>query len=344
MHTSPRSADPDYAGAVTDTRWPGVALHVVSGKGGAGKTTVAAALALALAHDGKRTLLMEVEGRQGIAQLFDTPPLPYTERKVAVAPGGGEVWALPVDPHVALLVYLEIFYNLRRAGSVLKKIGAIDFATTIAPGLRDVLLTGKACELVRRIDKNAPDAYQAIVLDAPPTGRIAKFLNVNSEVSGLAKVGPIHKHAELVMSVIASPRTAVHLVTLLEEMPVQETIDGVAELRADGLPVGGIFVNMTRPSMLSADQLLQARAGTLPLDDIAAAAAGAGVRLDPALVAAALGQEAEDHAARVDLETRERSRIDALDLPTFTLPMIPDGIDLGALYELALELRSEGVR
>ena len=167
---------------------------------------------------------------------------------------------------------------------------------------------------------------------------------MNSEVSGIAKVGPIHKHAELVMSVIASPRTAVHLVTLLEEMPVQETVDGIEELRADGLPVGGIFVNMTRPAMLSADQLVQARAGTLPLDAIAAAAAAAGVRTDPALVAAALGLEAREHAARVDLETRERRRIDELDLPTFTLPMISDGIDLGALYELALQLRSEGVR
>ena len=236
---------------MTDVQWPGVALHVVSGKGGAGKTTIAASLALALAREGTRTLLIEVEGRQGIAQLFDTPPLPYAEHRVAVAPGGGEVWALPIDPQEALLDYLDTFYNLRRAGSALRKMGAIDFATTIAPGLRDVLLTGKAMEVVRRIDKHAPDAYRAVVLDAPPTGRIAKFLNVNTEVSGLAKTGPIRKHADMVMSVIRSPRTAVHLVTLLEEMPVQETIDGIAELRADDLPVGGIFVNMTRPPMLT---------------------------------------------------------------------------------------------
>ena len=77
--------------------WSEVTLHVVSGKGGTGKTTIAAALAIALAKGGHRTLLMEVEGRQGIAQLFDTPPLPYEERKIAVASGGGEVWALAVD-------------------------------------------------------------------------------------------------------------------------------------------------------------------------------------------------------------------------------------------------------
>ena len=132
---------------MSPTLWPDVSLHVVSGKGGTGKTTVAGALAMSLARDGRRTLLMEVEGRQGIAQLFDVPPLPYEERKVAVAPGGGEVWALAVDPEDALLDYLEIFYNLRRAGSALRRMGAVDFATTIAPGLRDVLLTGKACEV-----------------------------------------------------------------------------------------------------------------------------------------------------------------------------------------------------
>jgi len=329
---------------VDERLWPEVSLHVVSGKGGTGKTTVAAAMALALARDGRRTLLIEVEGRQGIAQLFDTPPLPYEERKVAVAPGGGEVWALAIDAQEALLDYLETFYNLKRAGSALRRMGAVDFATTIAPGLRDVLLTGKAVEVVRRRDKGASDAYDAVILDAPPTGRISKFLNVNSEISGLAKVGPIRNHADLVMGVIASPKTAVHLVTLLEEMPVQETIDGVAELRSDGLPVGGVIVNMTRTPVLTDSELATAAAGTLPADAIRRSLERCGLSAHEDEIVPALLREAEDHAQRVALESREMDRVVDLGLPTFVLPFLPGGIDLGGLYELAERLSEGGVR
>jgi len=297
-----------------------------------------------LARDGGRTLLMEVEGRQGIAQVFDVPPLPYEERQVAVAPGGGEVWALAVDPEDALLDYLEIFYNLRRAGSALRRMGAVDFATTIAPGLRDVLLTGKACEVVRRSEKQEPNAYDAVVLDAPPTGRIARFLNVNSEVSGLAKVGPIRNHADLVMSVIASPRTAVHLVTLLEEMPIQETIDGVDELRAANLPVGGVIVNMTRPPLLTDEEMAMVTAGSLPVQQIEESLVEAGVTSEVSAIAQTLIREGLDHSRRVQLEERELERLNDLDLPVLQLPYLAGGIDLSSLYELAGALSEQGAR
>jgi len=321
--------------------WPKATLHVVTGKGGTGKTTVAAALAMALAAGGKRTLLMEVEGRQGVAQLFDSPPLPYEERRMATGPDGGEVWALAVDPQEALLDYLEQFYNLRRAGAALRKMGAIEFATTLAPGLRDVLLTGKACEVVRRKDKQSADAYDAVVLDAPPTGRITNFLNVNSEMAGLARVGPIRNHADLVMSVIKSPRTVVHLVTLLEEMPVQETVDGITELREAGLPVGGVIVNMTRPDLLTAAQRTEAIDGTLSRKAITDELARAGI--DAAGVTDALLEEARASALRTELEHRERERLAGLGLPMIELPLETSGIDLGALYDLAARLRDGGV-
>ena len=226
-------------------------LHVVTGKGGTGKTTVAAALAMALAGRGKKVLLCEVEGRQGIAQLFDVPPLPYEERQIAVGLGGGEVYALAIDPEAALLEYLAMYYRLGRAGKALDRFGIIDFATTIAPGVRDVLLTGKVYEAARRRDGDR-FTYDAVIMDAPPTGRITRFLNVNSEVAGLAKVGPIRRQADSIMQMMRSDTTRVHLVTVLEEMPVQETIDGIAELTSERLPVGHVILNLVRPSLLSA--------------------------------------------------------------------------------------------
>ncbi|CAL9300503.1 ArsA-related P-loop ATPase [Streptomyces sp. NPDC095602] len=311
-------------------------LQVVSGKGGTGKTTVAAALALALATEGSRTLLVEVEGRQGIAQLFGTRPLPYEERKIAVAPGGGEVYALAIDAEQALLDYLQMFYKLGAAGRALKKLGAVDFATTIAPGVRDVLLTGKACEAVRRKDRSGRFVYDHVVMDAPPTGRVTRFLNVNDEVAGLARMGPVHHQAQAVMRVIKSPETAVHLVTLLEEMPVQETADGIAELRAAELPVGNVLVNMVRPRLLDEDAV-RAAAGDRRAD-VARALAAAGVEGADLLVDPLLAQAAE-HARRVELEREQREALAKLQVPTYELPLLGGGVDLAGLYRLARELR-----
>lgn len=319
-------------------------LHVVTGKGGTGKTTVAGSLAVALATGGRRVLLTEVEGRQGIAQLFDTPPLPYQERKVASAPGGGEVFALAIDPEEALLEYLEMFYNLRRAGSALRKLGAIDFATTIAPGVRDVLLTGKVKEAVNRPDATRAEgmAYDAVVLDAPPTGRITRFLNTSAEVAGLAKVGPIRAQADSVMAVLRSERTAVHLVTLLEEMPVQETVDGVSDLLAADLPVGGVVVNMTRTPLLSPAELTDAAGGQLDTDEIVAGIKEAGMEPTDALVGA-LAAEATEHARRVELEASERAELSRLARPTYDLPLVTHTVDLGVVYRFAEALREQGM-
>ncbi|MDF5754850.1 ArsA-related P-loop ATPase [Spongiactinospora sp. TRM90649] len=328
-----------------DSDWDGVRLHVVTGKGGTGKTTVAASLALALASGGRKVLLVEVEGRQGIAQVFDLPPLPYEERKVAVAPGGGDVYALAVDPEEAMLEYLEMFYGMRRAGRALTKMGVIDFATTIAPGLRDVLVTGKTSEAVRRRGKNGKRVYDAVVLDAPPTGRIVRFLNVTHEVAGLTRVGPIKNHADLVRGVMASPETAVHFVTLLEEMPVQETIDGVAELRAAGLPPGGIFINMVRPAGLPADALESALEGRFDVAELALGLKAAGLADGPAdasAIADALAEEVSEHARRTRLEGAERETLAEVGLRRYELPLLADGVDLTGLYELAESMSTQG--
>jgi anion-transporting ArsA/GET3 family ATPase len=328
--------------------WPKVRLHVVTGKGGTGKSTVASALALALATRGKNVLLCEVEGRQGIARLFDVDPLPYQERRLTTGlpePDGGRgvVHALHIDAESALLEYLSMYYRLGRAGKALDRFGVIEFATTIAPGVRDVLLTGKVYEAVQRNSRNkSAIEYDAVVLDAPPTGRITQFLNVSNELAGLAKVGPIKSQSDTMMTLFRSPRTAVHLVTVLEEMPVQETADGIADLRAARLPVGGVIVNQVRPRDLDADDLAAARAGTLDRGRIDADLAKGGITVSPALVDGLLA-EAADHAERRALEDSQRELVAGLDVPSYELPRMAGGIDLGGLYELAGLLREQGM-
>lgn len=320
--------------------WEGVRLHVVTGKGGTGKTTVAAALAIALATDGQQVLLVEVEERQGLAQLFDVPPLPYDERKLAVAPGGGDVFGLAVDAHEAMHEYLEMYYRLGRAGRALDRMGVIDFATTVAPGMRDVLLTGKTYEVARR-KKDRRHVYDAVVLDAPPTGRITRFLNVTAAVTSLARVGPVNRHARITMELIRSPQTAVHIVTVLEEMPVQETLDAMAELREAEIPVGGVIVNQVREPYLSTRELAAARKGTLDRSAIRTGLEAAGLAPSDAMIERLL-DEAAGHALRVQLETEQRRLVKATGRPVYELPRVTDRIDLAALYEFAAELTEQG--
>ena len=308
-------------------------LHVVIGKGGTGKTTVAAALALALAAGGGCVLLVETEGRQGIAQLFDTPPLFYEERRVAVARGGGEVKALAIDVEEALLDYLDMFYNLRRAGRALRKMGAIDFATSIAPGLRDVLITGKVKEAVTRRHDGRP-VYDAVVVDAPPTGRITRFLGVTAEMAQLARSGPIKTQSDGVMAVLRSPQTAVHLVTLLEDMPVQETSDAIIELTKAALPIGSVIVNMAAEPVLPVDGMSRAAEGLLTGAEFLPALTAAHLH-DAEGIAEALVREVTEHARRWTEQDALRDEVEAFGRPTIELPLLPGPMDVGSLFELA---------
>nr|MDQ2710137.1 AAA family ATPase [Actinomycetota bacterium] len=325
-------------------------LHVVTGKGGTGKTTVAAALALALAAGGRRTLLIEVENRQGIAQLFDTSPLPYAETKIAVAPGGGEVRALAVDPEAALLDYLEMFYNLGIAGRTLRKMGAIEFATTLAPGLRDVLLTGKVKECVTRTGEDGRHFYDAVVLDAPPTGRVVTFLDVTKAMADLSKSGPINRQSEGVVRLLHSADTVVHLVTIGEDLPVTETLETVTELDAAELRTGAVIVNRADSRHLPTRSVDSAADGRMDRTRLRAGLVGAGIELTDEQLDGLVAETVE-HALRTRADAAALARLTAPPpdgpaepLLRLELPEVLDGIELGALYELAEMLGEQGVR
>jgi anion-transporting ArsA/GET3 family ATPase len=272
-----------------------------------------------------------------MARLFDTPPLPYAERPVAVAPGGGEVKALAVEPEAALLEYLAMFYNLGFAGRTLHRMGAVEFAATLAPGLRDVLLTGKVMEATNRTE-NGRHVYDAVVLDAPPTGRVVRFLDVTRAMADLAKAGPIRNQSDRVVRLLHSADTVVHVVTLLEDLPVSETLETVAELDATDLRPGAVVVNRARPARLPNQSVTAAAGGRVDPGRVRAGLLAAGLDLDPAVLDGLVTQTVE-HAVRVELEQQARARLEEAGLPTLELPELGDagmdGVDLGGIYELA---------
>ncbi len=144
------------------------------------------------------------------------------------------------------------------------------------------------------------------------------------------------------MSLLKSRRTVVHLVTVLEDMPVQETADGIAELRSHDLPVGGVVVNLTRPQELGDEARDAALSDELPREAVEADLQKVGIDVTPDLLDGLL-DEGQAHAERRALEDEQRARIAALDVPTYELGRLAAGIDLGSLYELAADLREQGM-
>ncbi|GAB3625112.1 ArsA-related P-loop ATPase [Mariniluteicoccus endophyticus] len=304
-------------------------LQIVTGKGGTGKTTVACALAYAHALRGRRALVCEVEGRTAIGDLFGVTMPAGAEVTLLRTMRGGEVRGLSVDARSALWEYLNKHFKLGIAGRALEKFGVVEFATSIAPGLSDVLVTGKVYEAVRRGLMGRAEAYDVVILDAPPTGRIAQFLNVHRSVTDLAKVGPIHAQARSVMELFTSPTTVIHLTTLLEDMPVTETLEAVHELAETRIPLGSIICTMTSPPLtgegaLADDELLPAAAGHLTVTGLD----------DPTLEADLSRLLTVAATAKLE-EQAQNETLATAGLPLVDLPRLPEGVDRDGLAQLA---------
>jgi anion-transporting ArsA/GET3 family ATPase len=150
----------------------------------------------------------------------------------------------------------------------------------------------------------------------------------------LARSGPIKTQSDGVMAVLRSPLTAVHVVTLLEDMPVQETADAIAELSAAGLPVGSVIVNMATDPILPEDGLKLAAEGRLTGADLAGPLSAVHLPVGSGL-ADALAAEAVEHARRWAAQDELRDEVEALGRPTVELPLLAGPMDLGCLFELA---------
>jgi anion-transporting ArsA/GET3 family ATPase len=153
----------------------------------------------------------------------------------------------------------------------------------------------------------------------------------------------VHSQAEGVVKLLHSDLTAIHLVTLLESLPIQETIEAIADLREMELPIGSVIVNRNIPAHLSPDDLAKAAEGDIDADAVQAELNAAGITLSDTDFAGLL-TETIQHATRIAARTESAEQLLEIDVARLELPMLPDGVDLGSLYELAEALAQQGVR
>ncbi|MDQ3944919.1 MAG: hypothetical protein M3357_07190, partial [Actinomycetota bacterium] len=275
---------------------------IVAGKGGVGKTTVAAALATAAARAGRSAVLVELEGKSGLAATFGRPAL--EDREFQPYPG---VRVLPIAPDEALLEYLRD-HGLGRISKRLVSTGAIDVVSTAVPGMKDILVLGKVKALQRA------RAADVIVVDGPAAGHAVTFVLSPKGLLDAVRVGPVLTQAMEVTEMLADPeRARVMLVTLPEETPVNETVE-TAQVLIDsaGLSLAPLVVNGLYP-----DRSLD----TDP-ERIRAAASAAGV-LVPEAEIDHLSLAAEFHTRRRALQMAQVDRLAAtLALPQVHLPFL----------------------
>lgn len=284
---------------------------IVAGKGGVGKTTVTAALAVAASAVGLRTLIVEVEGKGGMSSMFSADGFAYDEVElIAAAADHAGVRARTITPDDALLDYLGD-RGLQRISNRLVATGLLDIVATAVPGIRDILVLGKVKQLERSRDQDL------ILLDAPAAGHAITFLRSASGLADAVKVGPINTQAEDVLELLGDPgRCRVVLVTIPEETPVNELVETAYALEERvGVQLGPVVVN-----------------GVDEGDDLVI-----GERTDPVLAAAA-----EFRNARRALHRRELERLgDALAMPQLRLPhVVTAGLDADDVRRLARELVS----
>jgi hypothetical protein len=302
-------------------------LLIVAGKGGVGKTVVSATVARAAARAGLSALVIEVEGKSGLATMFGQPSLDYDDAVLSAGGGPrgeGEIRARTLTPDEALLDYLRD-HGLSRISKRLVSSGALDVVATAAPGIKDILILGKVKQLERA------GAADLIVLDAPAAGHAITFLQSASALLDTVRVGPINAQARDVLEMLTDhARCRVVLVTLPEETPVNELVDTAFNLEDRvGVGLGPVVVN----------GLYDDVPGLATPATAAAEAAGATLRKGEA---ASLEAAAEFRTHRMELQVEQVGRLaEQLPLAQIRLPFVftsevgPEELDLLAERFLA---------
>ena len=226
-------------------------ILIVSGKGGVGKTTVAAALALTAARNGRNVCIAEVDRKGSLPGLFKRPELTYEPSELL--PG---LWGLNIVPEDSLAEYLEVQYHMRRISKVFTSTHFVDFITTAAPGLKDILVLGKIWYLEQNRGSGTKHDFDTIIVDAPAAGHMLTFFSAPMGLADAVRVGPVRRQSDWLVQMLQDPkRTRVHLVTLPEEMPVAETLETSKTIDEQlNIAQGAIFINAVYSSLFNKDE------------------------------------------------------------------------------------------
>ncbi len=276
-------------------------LLFVTGKGGVGKTTVAAAIGALAAEHGLRTLVCEVDAKGNLADFFETERTSFAPTEVTTDGMSGQLFAMSMDTEESLKEYLSLQLKI----PVLAKIGplarTLDFVANAAPGVKEILTVGKFVFEVRE------ENYDLVVVDASASGHIVGQLAAPDAIRELVQVGLVRDQTTWMMEILGDPaKTGVVIVAAPEEMPVQETIELAGRLAAETVvDVAAVVVNRVLPELFNTRE--EEIFDRLRTDDATAAltdAVGGPARpvLDAADLAVRLRRSRAVHLARLRAE------------------------------------------
>jgi anion-transporting ArsA/GET3 family ATPase len=316
-------------------------ILIVSGKGGVGKTTVAAALALVAARAGRRVCVAEMDYKGTLARILGGGDMSYDPREITSG-----VWGVNVVPEDALREYLDVQYHMKRLSKVFTNTQFVDYITTAAPGLKDILVLGKIWYLEQGQSSGAPVQFDTIIVDAPAAGHMLTFLSAPMGLSDAVRLGPVKRQADWLVQMLRDPkRCRVHLVTLAEEMPVTETLETAEALHSRiGIDPGALVANGVYSQLFSAaDRREIERMKDDGSDELTQAASEAGIRIDEEDGDAMLGYARFLEARRAIQVRHLRKLRGGVDEPIIELPFLfSAGLELPDIENLADSMQ-EGI-
>jgi anion-transporting ArsA/GET3 family ATPase len=290
-------------------------LVFVTGKGGVGKTTVAAALGVVAARMGKRTIVCEVAQQERMSRVFRREGVGYSETRLET-----DLYAISIDPQESMDEYLRHQVKPSALYALLFDNRLFQYFAAATPGMRELVTIGKIWELAQ-FERRNPHAlpFDLVIVDAPSTGHGLGFLRTPRTFRDAARVGPISRQAGKIDAFICDPEsTGVVAVALPEEMPVNETVDFDRQLYDElGKELDAVVVNALLPERFDAaeaDRIEQA--------------------------AAANGSPGVDAALKAALFEHRRARTQRAELERLSAHLAREPITLPFLFEPELDLRS----